>query len=306
MNAANLHPSLQPENAAFAGFTLLPYAQLVLLAGIAWVVRELVVKQGIEQRRAAHDVLEKRLELVYGPLNHVVGEILYLLQAGQPVPAERWDELRLLLRTHSHELRPEHYRFCVGLLLGRRPSSLESLWHRHSVHTEMEKLRYVIYGPAGELESALTAQPLAVLWRWSARLSEYLVAASVWVAIFAGLVWLVLRGSAAPKVWATILLIVVGAIWAIRQLTLLVTVRRRYSARLLRPAKRGDRGQQVRLLQAMLQLLGYDVGTGGADGIFGIETERALRAYQLNKKVDPSGKVDLRTRNLLYRDLQRQ
>lgn len=305
MNATVLQSSLHAGSGA-PGFTLLPYAQLVLLAGIAWVVRELVAKQGIEQRRAARDVLEKRLELVYGPLNHIVGEILYLLQAGQPVPIERQDELRLLLRTHSHHLRPEHYRFCVGLLFGRPPTRLESLWHRHSVHTEVEKLRHVIYGPAGELESALTAQPLGVLWRWSARLSEYLVAASLWVAIFTGLVWLVIRGGAAPKVSVAVLLIVTGTIWALRQIALLVTFRRRYSVQLLRPAKRGDRGQHVRLLQAMLQLLEYDVGRGGADGIFGIETERALRAYQLGKKVHPSGRVDLTTRNLLYRDLQRQ
>jgi len=42
--------------------------------------------------------------------------------------------------------------------------------------------------------------------------------------------------------------------------------------------RRGSRGDAVRVLQELLNALGYDAGT--ADGIFGGGTERALKIYQ--------------------------
>ena len=44
--------------------------------------------------------------------------------------------------------------------------------------------------------------------------------------------------------------------------------------------RRGDRGPYVKLCQEDLIKLGYDVGRTGADGIFGKNTEAAVRAFQ--------------------------
>lgn len=44
--------------------------------------------------------------------------------------------------------------------------------------------------------------------------------------------------------------------------------------------KRGDKGDEVKALQAHLIGYGYSVGTSGIDGSFGPATEKALKAYQ--------------------------
>ena len=44
--------------------------------------------------------------------------------------------------------------------------------------------------------------------------------------------------------------------------------------------RRGDRGPYVKLCQEDLIKLGYDVGKSGADGIFGRNTESAVRSFQ--------------------------
>lgn len=44
--------------------------------------------------------------------------------------------------------------------------------------------------------------------------------------------------------------------------------------------KIGDRGEDVRKLQLALMFLGFDLRTYGADGIYGSETESAVRSFQ--------------------------
>ncbi|NFD78806.1 peptidoglycan-binding protein, partial [Clostridium botulinum] len=48
----------------------------------------------------------------------------------------------------------------------------------------------------------------------------------------------------------------------------------------MRILKKGDRGSDVRKIQAVLQKIGYDVGP--IDGIFGSNTEEAVKRFQLN------------------------
>lgn len=50
--------------------------------------------------------------------------------------------------------------------------------------------------------------------------------------------------------------------------------------------KRGSRGEFVVLLQKDLMTLGYDVGPDGADGVFELDTEKALKAFQIDQKMD--------------------
>ncbi len=42
----------------------------------------------------------------------------------------------------------------------------------------------------------------------------------------------------------------------------------------------GSRGEDVKYVQEMLQKLGYDLGAGGVDGIYGKKTEAAVRDFQ--------------------------
>lgn len=44
--------------------------------------------------------------------------------------------------------------------------------------------------------------------------------------------------------------------------------------------KMGDRGEDVRNLQRALMFLGFDLRTYGADGIYGSETDSAVRSFQ--------------------------
>ena len=51
----------------------------------------------------------------------------------------------------------------------------------------------------------------------------------------------------------------------------------------------GDRGDDVRKLQQALQSAGYDVGSTGADGIYGQRTQDAVRRYQQAQGIDADG-----------------
>ncbi len=53
--------------------------------------------------------------------------------------------------------------------------------------------------------------------------------------------------------------------------------------------RKGSRGEAVRALQILLMGRGYSVGNAGADGIFGNDTENALRAYQKAKLLEVDG-----------------
>lgn len=65
--------------------------------------------------------------------------------------------------------------------------------------------------------------------------------------------------------------------------------------------KRGDRGEKVRLLQEILVRDGFSVGKCGIDGIFGKDTESAVKAYQKKHGLTVNGIVDSGTWEALER-----
>ena len=56
--------------------------------------------------------------------------------------------------------------------------------------------------------------------------------------------------------------------------------------------KRGDRGEYVKAWQTYLISCGLSVGSAGADGIFGRDTENAVRAYQKKCRLPVTGVID--------------
>lgn len=60
---------------------------------------------------------------------------------------------------------------------------------------------------------------------------------------------------------------------------------------------KGNKGQEVRVLQTLLNAVGYDCGT--VDGIFGTKTEKAVLAYTNYK----SNKVDIDFWYKLFNDV---
>jgi len=62
--------------------------------------------------------------------------------------------------------------------------------------------------------------------------------------------------------------------------------------------KRGSRGEQVKILQARLNELGFNCGA--VDGIFGSATENAVILFQVAYGLTPNGIVDEKTRVKLY------
>lgn len=61
----------------------------------------------------------------------------------------------------------------------------------------------------------------------------------------------------------------------------------------------GDAGADVLAVQAQLVYLGYDLGTHGADGRFGADTEKAVRAFQRAAGISVDGAVGPETRAAL-------
>lgn len=61
----------------------------------------------------------------------------------------------------------------------------------------------------------------------------------------------------------------------------------------MRTLRKGDKGTQVRVLQYLLNFFGHDAGK--ADGIFGTNTEKAVRSYQKAKGLGVDGIVGKNT-----------
>ena len=62
----------------------------------------------------------------------------------------------------------------------------------------------------------------------------------------------------------------------------------------------GSRGDEVKKLQQSLVNAGYDVGSAGADGIFGDDTLNAVKKYQTDKGLDVDGIAGNNTLTSLY------
>ena len=52
---------------------------------------------------------------------------------------------------------------------------------------------------------------------------------------------------------------------------------------------KGDNGPEVKTMQTMLITVGYPCGSSGADGDFGADTEKALKNYQKDHKLESDG-----------------
>jgi len=55
--------------------------------------------------------------------------------------------------------------------------------------------------------------------------------------------------------------------------------------------RKGDKGQQVLILQAALQQAGFRLDRYGADGLFGEETQNAVMQAQKHFLLDPTGEA---------------
>lgn len=53
--------------------------------------------------------------------------------------------------------------------------------------------------------------------------------------------------------------------------------------------KKGAKGAEVKTLQRLLYMLGYDLGTSGVDGSFGGRTDKAVRMFQYSAKLTVDG-----------------
>jgi len=71
-------------------------------------------------------------------------------------------------------------------------------------------------------------------------------------------------------------------------------------ARLL---KKGMKGEDVRTMQEMLMVLGYELPEYGADGDFGLETETTLRMFQTEHELEADGKYGPNTHAALMQEL---
>lgn len=65
--------------------------------------------------------------------------------------------------------------------------------------------------------------------------------------------------------------------------------------------RKGDEGKQVKALQILLIGYGYKCGTTGADGDFGLNTQKAVKRYQQAKGLTADGIVGEKTWNSLLK-----
>lgn len=67
--------------------------------------------------------------------------------------------------------------------------------------------------------------------------------------------------------------------------------------------RKGDTGEEVKLLQKKLILLGYNLGNNGVDGNFGIKTYNAVVAFQKKYKLTVDGLVGAQTQTAISKAL---
>ena len=275
-----------------------PEMQVVAIAALGWIVRELVLKQSGERQQRARAVLTDRLQCAYSPMWLIVGDIL-LLEGQGATPGQR-SELRELLRTQGHHLRTEHYQFCLALLQGRIPRKGELLWHRGSVRSEIQLLKELLYGESRELEASLGTKQFGVSLPSATRLGDYLAAALIWVLLVGILAWIPAALHRAIPVNVFYVAAAVVLTHLVASLLFQWKLHERWKPTLLKAVRLGSRGQDVHFVQMMLQLLGYQLGPFGSDGVFGQDTLKAVKEFQRAMKVPESGKLDKRTRTKLY------
>ncbi len=65
--------------------------------------------------------------------------------------------------------------------------------------------------------------------------------------------------------------------------------------------QKGDTGEDVKTVQSLLSLLHYNLGS--IDGIYGNQTEAAVKLYQMDKGLLVTGIVDANTLNALKSEM---
>ena len=69
--------------------------------------------------------------------------------------------------------------------------------------------------------------------------------------------------------------------------------------------KEGMTGEDVKRMQTALDELGYDLGKPGIDGIFGNITEAAVKSFQKNNNLEPTGILDPKTLATIQEELKK-
>lgn len=70
--------------------------------------------------------------------------------------------------------------------------------------------------------------------------------------------------------------------------------------------RKGDSGDKVKQLQQNLVKLGYNCGAAGADGIYGNDTEKAVKTFQKNYNLTEDGLAGEKTQNQIKNLLQQK
>lgn len=70
--------------------------------------------------------------------------------------------------------------------------------------------------------------------------------------------------------------------------------------------QKGDSGDNVTLIQVALQLLGYSFEKWGIDGIFGLETKQAVKEFQKDNNLEPTGKITKKTKNEIIKNIKKE
>lgn len=68
--------------------------------------------------------------------------------------------------------------------------------------------------------------------------------------------------------------------------------------------KKGSKGTAVKKMQALLIAVGYSCGTSGADGVFGDDTEKAVKKFQKAKGLTQSGTYNSATEKALAKEYE--
>lgn len=66
--------------------------------------------------------------------------------------------------------------------------------------------------------------------------------------------------------------------------------------------RKGDRGEYVTLMQTKLIQKGYNCGDTGADGIFGTQTEKAVKRFQQDNNLEVTGICDQQMWDAIYEE----
>lgn len=69
--------------------------------------------------------------------------------------------------------------------------------------------------------------------------------------------------------------------------------------------RKGDKGDDIKYVQASLITLGYDCGSYGVDGDFGSATLTAVKAFQKDNKLVVDGIIGIKTKTAIYNNLER-